>query len=67
MILSKDNAQVQGMSSFSQVDWNDQYIKSKQILFADTLGGKGRLLASFFFLCLAIEVCSKDYCFPFLL
>ena len=39
----------------------------EQILFADTLGGKGRLLASFFFLCLAIEVCSKDYCFPFLL
>ena len=49
MTLSKDNAQVQGMSSFSQVDWNDEYIMSKQILFSDTLGGKGRLPASFFF------------------
>lgn len=51
MTLSKDNAQVQGMSSFSQVDWNDEYIMSKQILFSDTLGGKGRLPASFFFCC----------------
>ena len=48
MILSKDNAPVQEMSSFSQEDWNDEYNKSKQILFSDTLGGKGWLSASFF-------------------